>query len=424
MQRRTSRRSRRLLALGTLATATALALTACGSGFSSSSSSSGASAKALTHSNSALSVLIGSSGPAETKAVTNAVSSWSKSSGTKASVTPASNLPQQLAQGFASGKPADVFYVASGDVASYVKSGDLLAYGDQLPNKSDFYPTLVKSFTVNGTFYCAPKDVSTLGLVINTKMWQQAGLTDKDYPTTWAQLKTVAAKLTTASHVGLAMSPQYERLGAFMQEAGGTITNAAGTKATIDSSANAKGLAYVQDLLKSGDAKFSTDQGTGWGGESFGKGLAAMTVEGNWLTGALQTDYPNIKYKVVEMPAGPAGKSTMQFTNCWGIAKDSPNQKAALALVEKLTSQQDQLSFSKQFGVMPSIQSAASEWKKQNPALVPFLNSVAFAKGVPNENGSSDVVTSFDSNLASLKTEDPKALLATFQKNFQAILTK
>ncbi|GAA4664580.1 sugar ABC transporter substrate-binding protein [Frondihabitans cladoniiphilus] len=422
MQRRTPFR---LLALGAVVTATAVGLTACGSGFSSSTSgsSTGASAGALTHQNTALSVLIGSSGPAETKAVTDAVSSWSKSSGTKASVTPASDLDQQLAQGFASGKPADVFYVASGAVAGLAKNGSLLPYGNLLKNKSDFYPTLVKSFTVNDTFYCAPKDFSTLGLVINTDMWKQAGLTDSDIPTTWAELKTVAAKLTTSDHVGLAVSPQYERLGAFMQEAGGSVTNAAGTDATLDSSANAKGLSYVQDLLKSGDAKFSTDQGTGWGGESFGKGLAAMTVEGNWITGALQTDYPGIHYKVAELPAGPAGKSTMQFTNCWGIAKASPNQAAALKLVEQLTSTQQQLSFSKSFGVLPSVQSAATTWKQQNPALVPFLDSVKFAKGVPNQVGAADVITAFDAQLPSLATADPKTLLGTFQKNFQALLT-
>jgi multiple sugar transport system substrate-binding protein len=414
-----------LLAIGAVAALTTLGLTACGSGFSSSSgSTSAASTKDLTHKNTPLSVLIGSSGPAETKAVTSAVSSWSASSGTKATVTAASSLDQQLAQGFASGKPADVFYVSSSAVAGYAKAGDLLAYGKMLPNKSDFYPTLVKSFTVNGTFYCAPKDVSTLGLVVNTDMWKKAGLTDADLPTTWATLKADAAKLTTSAHVGLAMSPQYERLGAFMSEAGGTITNEAGTKATIDSSANAAGLTYVQDMLKAGSAKFSTDQGTGWGGESFGKGLAAMTVEGNWITGALSTDYPNIHYKVAELPAGPAGKGTLQFTNCWGIAKNSPNQAAALKLVEKLTSTSDQLSFSKQFGVLPSITSAASAWKSQNAALVPFLDSVAFAHGVPNQDGSADVVTAFDTQLPSLKTGDPKALLATFQKNFAAVLTK
>ena len=424
MQRRRtlSRKPGRMLALGTIVTIAALGLTACGSGFSAGSTPAGG-AK-LTSGKAPLSVLIAPSGPAEKNAVVSAVGDWSRSSGTKATVIAATDLSQQLAQGFASGKPADVFYLGSGDLAGYAKNGNLLAYGDLLSNKSDFYPALVKSFTVNNTFYCAPKDFSTLGLVINEDMWKQAGLTDADIPTTWAQLTTVAAKLTGAGHVGLAMSPQYERLGAFMAQAGGTITNAAGTTATADSPDNVKALTYVQGLLKDGSAAFSTDQGTGWGGESFGKGLAAMTVEGNWITGALQTDYPNIHYKVAELPAGPAAKGTLQFTNCWGIAKDSPNQAAALKLVEKLTSTSDQLAFSKQFGVLPSIQSAATTWKKQNPALVPFLDSVKFAQGVPNQVGSADVITAFDSQLATLKSDDPATLLGTFQKNFQAVLTK
>jgi multiple sugar transport system substrate-binding protein len=107
MQRRTKR-----MAAGLVAAASVLALTACGSGFSGSSSSSssgGGSANGLTSSKSALTVLIGSSGDAETAAVKSAVADWSKSSGTKATVQAASNLAQQLSQGFAAKKPADVF---------------------------------------------------------------------------------------------------------------------------------------------------------------------------------------------------------------------------------------------------------------------------------------------------------------------------
>ncbi|ROQ39883.1 multiple sugar transport system substrate-binding protein [Frondihabitans sp. PhB188] len=419
------RRTHRLLAAGALTAVAALGLTACGSGFSSGDGAgSGSSAAALTSSDDPLSILIGSSGSHETKAVSSAVADWSKSSGTKATVTAASDLTQQLSQGFASGKPADVFYVSTDQLAGYAKNGSLLAYGDQLKNKSDFFPTLVKSFTVDGTFYCAPKDFSTLGLIINEKMWKEAGFTDSDVPTTWDQLKTVAAKLTTSDHVGLALSPQYARVGAFMAEAGGSFTNADGTKATVDSNANLQGLEYVQGLLKSGDAKFSSDLGTGWGGESFGKGQAAMTVEGNWITGALSADYPDISYKVAEMPAGPSGQGTLQFTNCWGIAKDSPNQKAALDLVEKLTSTDQQLTFAKDFGVMPSVKSAADTWKTDNPDLAPFLDSASFAEGVPNQAGSADVVAAFDSKMSGLKTADAKALLATTQKQFAAVLSQ
>ncbi len=128
----------RWLAGGAVAAAAALALTACGSGFNGGSGSSDTGK--LTSSDKALTVMIGSSGDAETAAVKSAVSDWSKSSGTKASVVAASDLNQQLSQGFAAKKPADVFYLSTDALAGYASNGSLLAYGDQLSNKSDFYP--------------------------------------------------------------------------------------------------------------------------------------------------------------------------------------------------------------------------------------------------------------------------------------------
>jgi len=417
MQRRTTR-----MAATLVAAASVLALTACGSGFSGSSSSGGSSAGGLTSSKSALTVLIGSSGDAETAAVKSAVADWSKSSGTAATVIPASNLAQQLSQGFAARKPADVFYLDSGTFATYAKQGDLLAYGDMLKNKSDFYPSLVQNFTYQGKFYCAPKDFSTLQLEINDSMWKAAGLTAKDYPTTWDQLAADAKKLTKGKVTGLVTSAQYERLGAFMVQAGGNLTNAAGTKATVDSAANVKALTFAQQGLKAGWWKFTNDIGAGWGGEAFGKQEAAMTIEGNWIAGAMTSDYPKVHYTVVPLPSGSAGKGTLQFTNCWGIAADSKNQAAALKLVEQLTTAKDQLGFAKAFGVMPSIQSAASEWRSEFPQFAPFLDAASYAQGVPKSVGSAAVVADFDSKLAKLRTTDISSLLATEQKNLAATM--
>ena len=415
MQRRTTR----WLLAGALAATSALALTACGSGFGSGTSNDSGK---LTSSNKALTVLIGSSGDAETASVKSAVADWSKSSGTKASVLPASNLAQQLAQGFSSGKPADVFYLSTDALAGFASNGSLLAYGDQLKNKSDFYPSLVKSFTYDNKFYCAPKDFSTLQLEINTDMWKAAGLTDSDIPKTWDQLESVAKKLTVDGHVGLGIGGEYARIGAFMTQAGGNLMNDDSTKATANSDANVTALDFVKKMENDGTLKFAKDLGAGWGGEAFGKGLAAMTIEGNWIVGGMTADYPNIKYTVVPLPKGPAGAGTLQFTNCWGIAAKSPNQAAALKLVEQLTSSKDQLAFSKAFGPMPSIQSAASAWKKANPSLVPFLDAAEYAKGVPTAKGAADVVTDFNSKVESLATSDPKTILDATQKNLEALL--
>lgn len=417
----------RTLALAALVGAGALTLSACGGssfdgGASSSSGSSSASSDAAG--GGAITVLIGSSGDAETTAVTDAVAAWSKESGVDAKVQVASDLTQELSQGFAAKNPADVFYASADAFKGWAANGSLLPYGDQLSNADDFYPTLTDTFTYDGQLYCAPKDFSTLGLVINTDAWAAAGLTDADIPTTWDQLAAVATKLTTPEQVGLGFGGEYARIGVFLAEAGGTMTSKDGTKATVDSAENLAALQYVKDNLAAGSFAFAADLGTGWGGEAFGTGKAAMTIEGNWITGALKNDFPSIKYKVVELPAGPAGKGTMQFTNCWGVAADSKNQDAAVQLVEYLTTTDQQLAFAKAFGVMPSVQSAADGYKELFPELTAFVDGASYAQGVVNAQGAGDVITDFNSQLSGLKTGDPKAILTSVQGELQAVLDK
>lgn len=418
MQRRTSR----WLTAGALAAAGTLVLAGCGSGFSETPEAGAGGDGELTSSDDGLTVLIGSSGDAETKAVNDAVAAWSDSSGTEAEVKVASDLTQELSQGFSSGKPADVFYLSTEGLPGYASNGSVLAYGDMLENKDDFYPSLVTSFTYEGDFYCAPKDFSSLALIINTDMWAEAGLTDDDIPTTWEELEAVSKTLTTPERVGLAMGAEYQRVGAFMAQAGGGLTNEDSTEATANSEENVEALTFVQKMLTDGTLKFVKDVGAGWGGEAFGKGLAAMTIEGNWITGAMTNDFPDVKYTIAELPEGPAGKGTMVFSNCWGIATDSPNQEAALELIQELTSAENQLAFSEAFGPMPSIQSAAEDWKAANPTLVPFLNGAEYAKGVPTIQGANDVITDLNSKIEGLKTGDPKAILDSAQSNIEAQL--
>ena len=289
-------------ALGVLAAAAvAASLAACsGSGFGGGGSTQDSSAP--------LTILIGSSGDAETTAVESAVKAWSDDSGIEATVTVASDLNQQLAQGFSSGNPPDVFYMSADQFSGYAANGSLLAYGDDLANKSDFYPALVSSFTFDGKFYCAPKDFSTLQLVINTDLWSAAGLTDADFPKTWDDLTAVATKLTSGTTTGLVIGGEYARVGAFMTQAGGNLMNDDSTEATADTPENLAALDYVKANLTTGVLKYAADVGAGWGGEAFGKQLGAMTIEGNWITGAMSADFPDVNYQVVELPEGPAAR--------------------------------------------------------------------------------------------------------------------
>lgn len=417
-----SRQQRRIWAAGAMAAVGALTLAGCGSGFSGGGSSEGSGSGGLTSSEDSLSILIGSSGDAETTAVEDAVAAWSEESGIDAEVSVANDLPQQLSQGFAAGEPADVFYLSTDYLAGYAGNGSLLAYGDELSNADDFYPSLVQNFTYEDEFYCAPKDFSTLSLIINDRLWEEAGLTEADVPTTWDELADVAGRLTTDGRVGLGIGAEYQRLGVFMAQAGGGLVSEDGTEAIASSPENVEALEYVQQLITDGSLAFAPALGAGWGGEAFGKELAAMTIEGNWITGGLSADFPDIEYTVAELPSGPAGQGTLQFTNCWGIAADSPNQEGALALVEYLTSTDSQLAFSEAFGPMPSIESAAGDWTEANPELAPFLAGADYAQGMPTADGSIDVITDLNAQIETLGSADIEALLESVQSNLEAIV--
>jgi multiple sugar transport system substrate-binding protein len=415
-----TRKTRAIAGAGALAVAGALVLSGCGGSSFDEPAGDGGGDGELTSSDEGLTLLIGSSGEAETAAVEDAVAAWSAESGVDATVQVANDLNQQLAQGFAAGSPPDVFYLTDDVLAGYAGNGSLVAYGDQLANKDDFYPSLVENFTVDDEFYCAPKDFSTLALVINTELWTAAGLTDADVPATWEDLTAVSKALTTGGTVGLAFGAEYPRVGAFMAQAdGGLVVDG---EAVANSEANVEALEYVKTNLVDGNFAYAADVGAGWGGEAFGKELSAMTIEGNWIGGALTNDFPDVQYLVTELPEGPGGKGTLQFSTCWGMSADSPNQQAALELIEYLTSADQQLAFSEAFGPMPSVQSAAADWSEANPDKVAFLNGAEYAQFRPNQDGATDVIADFNAQLETLKDGDPQQILDSVQANLEAVV--
>jgi multiple sugar transport system substrate-binding protein len=401
--------SKKIWAIAAVTAASALALAGCAGGGS--GDESGGSQD--------LTILIGSSGDAETQAVQAAADAWAQESGNQAKVVAADDLNQQLSQGFAGDDAPDLFYMGWDQFANYASNGYLDPYAGDLPNAGDFYPTLKDAFTFDGTFTCAPKDFSTLGLIVNTDKWADAGLTDADIPTDWDSLEAAAKKLTTGDTVGLSFGLEYARIGVFMNQAGGTVVD--GDQATADSPENLAGLQYVQKLHDEGVLKWPSEIDSGWSGEALGKGAAAMVIEGPWIKG-IQGDFPDTNYAAYELPAGPGGKSTFTFSNCWGIPANSDTKDAAVSLVEYLTADDQQLAFADAFGVIPSTESAAATYGEKYPENASFVAGNDYAVSPVNFAGSADVVADFNAQLAGLAGGDAKAMLASFQKNLQAAL--
>lgn len=395
-------------------------LAACGGGSfdEGSEAGGGASGAAGEGGGDGLTVLIASSGDAETEAVTSAAEAWAEESGTDVTVTVATDITQELSQGFAGGNPPDLFYVDASAFADYATAGNLYPY--TLEDSDDFYPSLTETFTLEGEQYCAPKDFSTLALQISTASWEAAGLTDEDVPTTWEELRTVADTLTTPEQAGLVIGTGRDRVGAFLVQAGGYWVDGAEGTITATEEPNVEALTYVKELLASGSAVLPPDVDSGWGGEAFGTERAAMTMEGNWIRGAMTNDYPDVEYTVAELPEGPAGKGTLLFTQCWGVAAESADPEAAVELVAALTSTENQLANAEAFGVMPSRQSAQADYVAAFPEDEPFIAGGEYGQGPVTLPGLAPSLADLDSQLEQLAGADPAQVLESFQTNAEA----
>jgi len=268
-----------------------------------------------------------------------------------------------LQAAFASGEPPNVFYVDSSNLPDLVEAGAIAPAGDNLTDLEGVYPSLLDVFTINGELYCPPKDFSTLALQYNKDMFDEASL---DYPTadwTWEDLRAAAEALTTDDHVGLVVPPELERWMAFMYQAGGSILNDDNTEMTFNSEEVKAALDFYVGMVEDGIAAPPSDLDAGWGGEAFGKGNAAMGLEGNWVIQYLLDTYPDLNWGVAELPAGPAGKATMAFTVCYGVAAANEHPEESWALVNFLTGEEGAMMVAEAgFGVMPARSSAAETW--------------------------------------------------------------
>jgi len=241
-------------------------------------------------------------------------------------------------------------------------------------------------------------------------------------PTSWEELATVAKTLTTGKQAGMVIGDTRDRIGAFMVQNGGWLLNEDSTQVTADAPENVEAVQYIKDQLAAGTFQYPSQVDAGWGGEAFGTGKGAMTMEGNWIRGAMKNDYPDVEYTVHELPEGPAGKGTLLFTQCYGIAEASEFKEQSVSLVEALTAVDAQLAAADAFGVMPSRQSAKDAYIEKYPDDAPFVAGADYGQGPVNAPGMESVLADFDSGLQQLKSQDPAKLLGTVQSNAEAAL--
>jgi multiple sugar transport system substrate-binding protein len=251
--------------------------------------------------------------------------------------TVAGDYRVQMIKNFSSGDVPDIFYVNAEYAPEWMEQGFLEPLDDYIAKQgfdtSTFFPGYANIFkTADGTTYGLPKDGNTIAMAYNTDLVTTA-------PTTLDELVTAADGLKGKGKLKapICLPPSLDRALGFIYAQGGSLISDDGTTDTVDSAATKAAVQWYMDRIKSGEAMTPDQMGDGWCGEALGKGDAAIVFEGGWLKGAMDTDFPDIKWSFAEMPAGSAGKVTITYTAAYAIAADSQNKDAAWVVMQYLT---------------------------------------------------------------------------------------
>src|SRR6201996_5066528 len=249
--------SKRHAAVAGLAVIGAISMAACSSGGS--GSSSGGASSSGGH----VTITVGCEPPktqaAQRKFFVQDIALFEKANPTvtvKGDDTNPCDDPSTFDAKLASGKMDNVFYTYFTDAANVISSGqaaDISKYTGQVKSLGSLQPDLVNIYrqgsSSSGDLYGVPVSNYTLGLLYNKQLFQRAGLNPNDPPTTWAQVRTDAKKISALGN-GIVGYGDYSAANvggwhftAEMYSLGGSVVS--GQKASFD---NSTGMQVLQNL--------------------------------------------------------------------------------------------------------------------------------------------------------------------------------
>src|SRR5690606_5265389 len=263
---------------------------------------------------------------------------------------------QVLTNALSAGTAADVFYIPGETAPGIIATGKVLPIND-LVDTSEFIPSLMDVYTVDGNVYGIPKDFNTLAVFYNEDLFDEAGV---EYPNTDDDWNTFTEKLRAVNELGddvngACVAADFARLGAFAYANGWQPFTAEGT-VDLSDPAFVEAFEFYTGLVTDGLAVQPSDIGAGWPGDCLAQERAGVAVEGAWIIGFLRDAAPNMPFGATLLPKSPTTgeRGNFIFTVAWGVNADSPNRDAAIRVLEALTSPEAQQFILEQGLAIPS----------------------------------------------------------------------
>jgi sn-glycerol 3-phosphate transport system substrate-binding protein len=243
---------------------------------------------------------------------------------------------------------------------------------------SDHLKRVIDYYSVKGTLWPMPFNVSNPVLYYNKRAFQAAGLDPNQPPKTLDEVKAAAQKLKdsgTVSQAGFGMKLDPWYLEQWSAIGGKTyVNNSNGRKnrassVTFDNATGKEIFSFLNDMVKQGLAKTNPADGPNAFDNllGIGNGNFGMTIDTSAALGTIQQvlssgEYPNVELGVAPMP-GPKGKGGVLVGGAANYIskKSSPEKQAAAWRFAKFLNEPDsQAEWSAGTGYIPIRQAAVN----------------------------------------------------------------
>lgn len=265
---------------------------------------------------------------------------------------PQTAIQQRILAGVAAGNPPDTVQLNSNQILELAQQGALLPLNDLVDSQTLklYQKTALDAFTYEGKLYALPDYASTRIVAFNTDILKKAGLDASNPPRTipgileWA--KTIKDKTGIYGFAPLISNVDFLKT---FQEAGLPILSQDRKKAVFNSPAHVALLQQYIDLRKKD--YFPEDvirRGFTAAYELYTAGKLGIIIIGPQFMPRLEKDSNDIwkATTVAPHPVG-AGQVVQASTFAYAIPKGVRDPKQAVALALWLTSDENQLAFSK-----------------------------------------------------------------------------
>lgn len=197
----------------------------------------------------------------------------------------------------------------------------------------------VSAHVIDGKVYYTDYGLMTATMYYNKAMWEAAGLTDADIPTTWDAFREVAKKLTIRDEKGGLVQAGFSFNGGAqgdvlgMQYQYGQNLFTADNKVSFNNEAVRTVVKRMKDIYEvdgSGDYNFGNNSG-----DNFGQGMVAMYLGWGFMHNLLKNNFPDTEFGSFEIPAPtedtPYAYHRYNGESTFGVNKNAPAEQQAVA---------------------------------------------------------------------------------------------